>query len=69
MKIVIIFLLFGGGLLTALVFMVLATKGGDSVIRILIYSSLAFGCLFAQRSCWQAAADFGRATGGSGGNS
>ena len=67
MELLLIFLLFGGGFLFAVIFMYKATKHGDDIVRTLIYSTLVFGCLFAQRSCWSAAADFGRATGGNGG--
>ena len=64
MEIIVIALLYGGGLLVATIFMSLATGGADSIIRIIIYSALAVGSLFAQRGCWQAASDIGRATGG-----
>ena len=69
MEILVIAFLYGGGLLIATIFMFLATRGADNIIRIIIYTALAIGCLFAQRSCWHIASDIGRATGvGSSGN-
>ena len=64
MEILVIVLLYGGGLLVATICMILATRGADSIISIMIYTALAVGCLFAQRSCWHIASDIGRATGG-----
>ena len=64
MEILLIALLYGGGLLIATVFMVLATRASDSIIRILVCTALALGCLFAQRGCWEIASNIGRATGG-----
>lgn len=69
MEFLLIALLYGGGLLVATICMIFANRGADSIVRIVIYTALAVGCLFAQRSCWHVASDIGQATaGGSSGN-
>jgi hypothetical protein len=64
MEFLVLAFLYGGGLLIATIFMIFATRGADSIVCIIIFTALAVGCLFAQRSCWQVSSDIGRATGG-----
>ena len=61
--IIILFFLYGGGLITALVFMAFATRrlSRSSVIT---FSVLALISLIAQGGCWHMATGIGQATGG-----
>lgn len=60
------FLFFGGGLLSAFLFMLAATFSLRKVFRLVVCSALAGFALLAQGGCWYVASGIGRATGGSG---
>ena len=67
MDLLLIFLLYGGGVLSALALLIYATIHRERLRRVLLLSGLSLGCLFAQRSCWRVADEIGRATGGGSG--
>ncbi len=59
------FLLYGGGLLAAFLFMLAATFRLQKLSRLIVYLVLAASALFAQGGCWHVASGIGRATGSS----
>ena len=67
MELVILFLVYGGGVAAAFALMVIASRS-ETRFSTLGLGILALLCLFVQGGCWRAASDFGRATGGGGGS-
>jgi hypothetical protein len=63
MELIILFFLYGGGLVAALVFMALATRR-ISRSSVITFGVLALFCLVVQGSCWRIATGIGQATGG-----
>lgn len=61
--IIVLFFLYGGGLIVALVFMAFATRR-LSKSSVITFSVLAFLSLVAQSGCWRMATGIGQATGG-----
>ena len=59
------FLLYGGGLLAAFLFMLAATFRPQQLGRLIPCLVLAAFSIFAQGGCWHVASSIGRATGGS----
>lgn len=67
-ELLILGLLFGGGFVLALLFLLSATFGARSRARRGVLCGLAFAALVAQGGCWMTAMSIGGATGGGGGS-
>jgi hypothetical protein len=67
-ELIVLALLYGGGMISAAFFMVIATFWRRRMATLVIFVALSFISLLAQAGCWKTAAGIGRATGGSGGD-